>query len=228
MECLTAWRIKINPVHKVRIGKITNKAVYNPEENPTIAKFPVSVYKLIEEKLTELKETEPEPYVSVPIYARKGDPIERQWFEKEAGNDKNYVTFQRPYKDFSMWLECVKEGKGLSSIYGFLGGYFKQSFVLWREEEALYAVGPIEGFGQGEKGGRVWGNPTEKILISEFTDKAVCDIEENPMLAHIPESVCELIEEKIKKAKWKQIVGVRKSNTSKNWKYQSIEWRKRR
>lgn len=227
-ECLTAWRVKINPAHKIRIGKITNKKVYNPEENPTIAKFPLPICKRVEELLTEMKSAQPESCISVPVFAAKNDAIEKEWFEKGKENGDTRFGYQRPYKNFSMWKEYIETEKGLSGIYGFLIGYFKQSFVLWREKEKLYVVGPITGYVNGGRGERILGNPTEKLPLSEFTDKTVCDIEENPTLAHIPESVCQQIEKAMAAVKWKRITGVRRSNTSKAWKYRSIEWNKRR
>lgn len=221
-ECLTAWRLKINPVHKIRIGKITNKKIYNPEENPTIAYIPVSVLKRIEEKLTEMKNEAPEPYISVPVFAAKDDETEKVWYEKGKEIGDNRFSYHRTCANFPTWKARVKAGKGPGSIYGFLPGFFKQSFVLWRQEEMLYVVGPVMGDFLH------FGYRVEKIPLSEFTDKTVCDVEENPMLAHIPESVCEQIEKRLQGLKWRQVSGVRRVNASKAWKYRSIEWCKRR
>lgn len=199
----TQWNFKAASIYKIRLEELTNSVAYDMEENPTLARLPLSECRHIEEKLKEMKAREEEQYVDFPVFAGKDEPIEEEWNRKREEQGEKRRQFSRSYENFSEWKDYIKIRKGIGETYNCPPEKHKHTFVLWREEGELYAVGPVKNLSKSGTW-KLAGGFLQKVLLRKFTDKVIYDTEENPSLAQLPLSECAYIEKTLERMKAKE------------------------
>lgn len=133
---------------------------------------------------------------AVPVFGASDDETITEW-----EMFKRWKLY-RDYKSLDAFYEAVKAQKSVGSIYGFDAEKESPSFVIWKDkDEKLFAVGKINNMHYNSLRGLILdGGELFKIDISDYVKFLVYDIDVNPTLSFIPESIYKEIEDRILKA----------------------------
>ena len=124
-------------------------------------------------------------FYAIPVFAPANDTLVNSW------EDEHRWKFYRDYNSLEEFTDIIKSKKSVGSLYGYSADEFSPSFVLWRSSDGkLYAIGNIVSSHNNTLGGLILeGNDIFKIDISDYIKFIVYNIDVNPTLSFIPESI---------------------------------------
>lgn len=145
-----------------------------------------------------VKFNEDEYFKGVPVFSADTDEIVREWeLESQWSLYRNYNTLDE-------FCDCIKAKQPLGSIYGYDATENQPSFVIWKNQnQKLYVIGKIANCRYNSQRGLILekeGQELLKIDISDQAEKIVYDVDANPTLAFVPETIYKQIEDQILKA----------------------------
>lgn len=145
-----------------------------------------------------VKFNEDEYFKGVPVFSAATDEIVREWeLESQWSLYRNYNTLDE-------FCDCIKAKQPLGSIYGYDATENQPSFVIWKNQnQKLYVIGKIANCRYNSQRGLILekeGQELLKIDISDQAEKIVYDVDANPTLAFVPETIYKQIEDQILKA----------------------------
>lgn len=145
-----------------------------------------------------VKFNEDEYFKGVPVFSAATDEIVREW-ELE-----NQWSLYRNYNTLDEFCDCIKAKQPLGSTYGYDATESQPSFVIWKNQnQKLYVIGKIANCRYNSQRGLILekeGQELLKIDISDQAEKIVYDVDANPTLAFVPETIYKQIEDQILKA----------------------------
>ncbi|WP_075721480.1 McrB family protein [Roseburia sp. 499] len=135
-------------------------------------------------------------FYAIPVFAAANDALINAW------EDEHRWKLYRDYNNLGEFTEIIKSKKSVGSLYGYSADEFNPSFVVWRSSDGkLYAIGNIVSSHTNTLGGLILeGNDIFKIDISDYIKFIVYNIDVNPTLSFIPDSIYKKIEDEILKA----------------------------
>lgn len=130
-------------------------------------------------------------FYSVPVFSSSDDEMVTDW-----ESYKHWNLF-RDYKSLDKFYETVRDKRPVGSIYGFNAEIESPSFIIWKDNnERLFAIGKINEMHYNSLRGLILeGNNLYKIDISDYVKFMVYDIDINPTLAYVPETIFKEIED---------------------------------
>ena len=130
-------------------------------------------------------------FYSVPVFSSSDDEMVTDW-----ESYKHWNLF-RDYKSLDKFYETVRDKRPVGSIYGFNAEIESPSFIIWKvNNERLFAIGKINEMHYNSLRGLILeGNNLYKIDISDYVKFMVYDIDINPTLAYVPETIFKEIED---------------------------------
>ena len=130
-------------------------------------------------------------FYSVPVFSSSDDEMVTDW-----ESYKHWNLF-RDYKSLDKFYETVRDKRPVGSIYGFNAEIESPSFIIWKDNnERLFAIGKINEMHYNSLIGLILeGNNLYKIDISDYVKFMVYDIDINPTLAYVPETIFKEIED---------------------------------
>lgn len=145
-----------------------------------------------------VKFNEDEYFKGVPVFSAATDEIVREWeLESQWSLYRNYNTLDE-------FCDCIKAKQPLGSTYGYDATESQPSFVIWKNQnQKLYVIGKIANCRYNSQRGLILekeGQELLKIDISDQAEKIVYDVDANPTLAFVPETIYKQIEDQILKA----------------------------
>lgn len=133
---------------------------------------------------------------AVPVFASSSDETILDW--------ESYKRWKlyRDYNSLDAFYETIKAQKSVGSIYGYDAEENSPSFVVWKDDdEKLFAIGKISDCHYNSFRGLILNsNELFKIDISDYAKFIIYDVDINPTLTFIPESIYKEIEDRILKA----------------------------
>lgn len=135
-------------------------------------------------------------FKAVPVFAAADDETIMDW-----ESFKRWKLY-RDYNSLDGFYETIKAKKSVGGIYGFDAEENFPSFVVWKDkDEKLFAIGKISGCHYDSFRGLILdSNELFKIDISDYVKFAIYDVDINPTLIFIPESLYKEIDDRILKA----------------------------
>ena len=136
-------------------------------------------------------------YNAVPVFAGANDETIIDW-----ESFKRWKLY-RDYNSLDDFYETIKAQKSVGRIYGYDAEERAPSFVVWKDrDEKLFAIGRISGCHYNSLRGIILDSNNElfKIDISDYVKFIIYDVDINPTLTFIPESIYKEIEDRILKA----------------------------
>lgn len=133
-----------------------------------------------------------ENFISIPVFASYKEEEELFW---QKNREKRWRLF-RNYTSYDEWMTRVEQKEHVGRIYGYGENIPPHSFVIWREEKKLYAVGMVESCLPGEEGLMLEGKLEHTIDITDLKELYIYEETLNPTLAYLPESICRKIEQR--------------------------------
>ena len=120
------------------------------------------------------------------------------------GTRKVSGDLYRNYNTLDEFCDCIKAKQPLGSTYGYDATESQPSFVIWKNQnQKLYVIGKIANCRYNSQRGLILekeGQELLKIDISDQAEKIVYDVDANPTLAFVPETIYKQIEDQILKA----------------------------
>lgn len=123
----------------------------------------------------------------------------------KQGKDTTVKEYNyRNYNTLDEFCDCIKAKQPLGSTYGYDATESQPSFVIWKNQnQKLYVIGKIANCRYNSQRGLILekeGQELLKIDISDQAEKIVYDVDANPTLAFVPETIYKQIEDQILKA----------------------------
>lgn len=145
-------------------------------------------------------------FYSIPVFASANDKMVKEWEEERRWK------LYRDYNTLEEFTDFIKSVKSVGSIYGYNAEYFSPSFVIWKSEDGkLFAIGNIIASRYNTLGGLIFEcGDIFKIDISDYMKFVVYNLDINPTLMYIPDSIYKRIEDEILKAS----VSIKKQESS--------------
>lgn len=132
----------------------------------------------------------------VPVFSASDDELVNDW--------ESYKRWKlyRDYRSLDEFYETIKAKKNVGSIYGYDAEENSLSFVVWKEKDArLFAIGKILNCHYNSLRGLILeSNELFKIDISDYAKFIVYEVDVNPTVTFMPESIYKEIEDRIIKA----------------------------
>lgn len=140
-----------------------------------------------------VKFNEDEYFKGVPVFSAATDEIVREWeLESQWSLYRNYNTLDE-------FCDCIKAKQPLGSTYGYDATEGQPSFVIWKNQnQKLYVIGKIANCRYNSQRGLILekeGQELLKIDISDQAEKIVYDVDANPTLSFVPETIYKQIED---------------------------------
>lgn len=135
-------------------------------------------------------------FFAIPVFAAADDALINDW------EDEHRFKLYRDYKDFNEFYASIRNGKSIGSVYAYRTDDFTPAFVLWKDSKgSLFAVGKIESSHYDALGGlNLEAKDIFKIDITDYVKFVVYNIDINPTLMYIPDSIYKKIEDELLKA----------------------------
>lgn len=135
-------------------------------------------------------------FYSIPVFSSSNDKMIKDWEE-----EKRWKLY-RDYNSLEEFIDFIKNTKSVGSIYGYDAEHFSPSFVIWKnEDDRLFAIGNIIGSRYNTLGGLIFeSEDIFKIDISDYMKFVVYNLDINPTLMYIPDSIYKKIEDEMLKA----------------------------
>lgn len=134
-------------------------------------------------------------FFAVPVFCSKDNEEVREWQE--------YIDWRlyRKYENLEEFIEKIKKGEQLGSLYGYDIENSAPSFVIWMEEDGrLFAVGSIErAMMNAEKGCVLQVKNLFTIDLSEYIEFFVYDTGYNPCVCYVPSEIYLKIDKRLKR-----------------------------
>ncbi|MCM1180550.1 MAG: hypothetical protein NC347_09870 [Clostridium sp.] len=135
-------------------------------------------------------------FFAIPVFAAGDDELVNDW-----ENEHRWKLY-RDYKDLNDFFALIRNGKSVGSVYGYRADDFTPSFVIWKDSRgSLFAVGNIESSHYDALGGlNLEAKDIFKIDITDYIKFVVYNIDINPTLMYIPDTIYKKIEDELLKA----------------------------
>lgn len=134
-------------------------------------------------------------FKGVPVFASARDEVVNEW------ELSSQWTLYRTYHTLDEFCDRIIAKQPLGSIYGYDATESQPSFVIWKSQnQKLYVIGKIANCRYNSQKGLILEKESQELFridISDYADQIIYDVDVNPTLAFIPETIYKKIEDQM-------------------------------
>ena len=120
-------------------------------------------------------------------------PVFEPYFMMREWEEGNRLQLRRDYEDLPSFLFKLLAGKHIGKVVGMQNTEEVPDFILWKDEQAVLAIGPFTGNNYQDAGYVLTGKQVRVYPLEEKMIDRIVMVHTNPTIAHLPVSVIKAV-----------------------------------